>query len=595
MILHTLKSRIFRCLILSLFIYSCDYSPTETNFKSITPPQGNVDITVLDPGSINQLRGTVTFAVQTELNGHTVKDVVGFVDSIEVPLSLTNLSQVRFNTEYSPDGEHIFTLVLLASTNTGSLADLLGAEALISAKQYPVTIFNAPISKSKLLDFTVENGALTINWKKYEQLCFKGYELRRNGMGIATINDVNQTSFRDTTYFKGYADYEIVTKVLNYTLVSDNKMFQGVSPNFVSTSILPGEKVLVTWNKYPFTAAFGKYVITSLESEFEITSPDDTTFIDEQPPLGAGGIYLLKAYSKTGEETPDASIQGQPVGNPFEFEEGAILKYIPDKNLFVKIDYSFITYQRTISYHDGSTLDLLQSHVLNYSVNAWAISDNGDYIYYTDGQNVYKLNSTTLIEEEITDLMNIMPPGTYRYTAPVYDIEVNNNNQMSALVIDNHSHQILAFFDMNSKICLRTFQFNYGNYTERLKISDDQHHIVFAEHIYRYNAGSLTEIGNVYSYATAFTKDYSSIIVSYQDKIQILRSDDAQIMIEIPGTFYGFLCVDSKTGLFGTWGKIYDPTSGQLRGSIRVSGLTHYYLNGFYFVDGYYKYVELNL
>jgi len=462
---YIIRLKVIICLSVTALLTSCDYSPTETNFKSVNPPQGTVDIIVLYPDAINQLRGTVTFAVQTVLNGHSVKFVTGFLDDLEVGLYMSDTSHIVFNTEYCQDGDYTFTLILAATTNTGSLADQLGAEALISAKQYPVTIFNAPIQTPQLKEFTIENGALTLNWDKYDQPCFKLYIIRKNETNIAAISDINQTKYHDTTYFTGNGRYELITQVMNIYKESESKVFHSISPTFVSTTLLPEEKMLVTWNKFPFTAAFGKYRITSLENQVDIFSPFDTTWVDVSPALGRS-FYRLSAFSKTGEETPSVSIEGKSIGTPFEFGEGAWLKYIPEKNIFIKIDYSYLTYKSNISTYDGSNLNLINTRVLDYSLDNinLTISDDGEYLYYAYDRSVYKINVSTLNTEEETDLIDLMPPGNYRTFGPIQSIKINNDNKLSAIIIKSNGLQVLAYFNMNTYQCFFTYSFNFGLY-----------------------------------------------------------------------------------------------------------------------------------
>lgn len=583
--------------VLGLLCFGCDYSPTETNFRRITPPEDGINITVLDPGSINELRGNVIINVKTELNGHTVKYVTGFLDSLQVSLYMSDSSHVVFETGYYPDGDYTFTLILVASSNTGSLADLLGAEGIYSEKQYPVTLFNAPINTPQLEEFSIDNGALTVNWEKYDQLLFKNYTVKRNGNIIAVISDQNQTSYSDTSYFAGYGIYELATDIWNFSTISDQKVYNMTSPEFISASPVPGDKILLTWKKYPFTTSFGKYVITGLTDTADITSVNDTTIIDEFPPLGSGGFYSLTAYSKSGEKTPESGyIQGPPIGEYFELNEAEWLKYIPAKNLIIKLTYSPDTYVSGIACYDGSTLNLLQSQTTNYSTDTknWGISDDGNYLYYGNNRTVYKINSTTLATEDETDLIDLMPPGNYRNYLPVYSISINNNNILSAIIINRNNLAMLAFFNMNTKNWIKTFQFDYGDYSAGLKISDDQQHIIYGEHVYSYNGIILNEIGRIMTYDAEFTKDYSSIIATYPGRIEILRSTDLQLLQEIQGPYYGTPHIDPETGYFAVNGDIFNPYSGEKLGSVRVNGLRQFYLNGFYFVDSYYKYINLN-
>jgi hypothetical protein len=596
MIMHIIRIKIILCISAAILLTDCDYSPTETNFKNVNPPNGTIDITVLNPDAINQIRGTVTFAVQTELNGHTVKFVTGFLDEMEVSLYMSDSSHIVFNTEYYNDGDYTFTLLLAASTNTGSLADQLGAEALIAARQYPVTIFNAPIITPQLKEFTIENGALTLNWDKYEQPCFKLYIIKRNGTTIAAISNVNQTKYYDTTYFTGYGYYELVTQVMNIYRESGTRVFHSITPTFVSTTLLPEEKALVTWNKFPFTAAFRNYKIVSAQNEVDIFSATDTIWVDESPAMGRP-FYRLSAFSKNGEETPNVSIEGQSIGTPFEFREGAWLKYIPEKNIFIKINYSDVTYQYRISTYDGSTLNLIESRVMEHSLDNIniTISDNGEYLYYAYDRNVYKINVSTLNTEEEIDLIDLMPTGNYRTYAPIQSIKINNDNKLSAIIIKSNGLQMLAYFNMNTDHCFFTYSFNFAYYYMDLKITNDQQYVGFADRIYRYTGGSLVQIGSIPTHEAVFTKDYSEIIIVTENhSIQIYRTSDVQLLLEIPGEYYYYPLIDSNSGLLAVNGYVLDPVTGQQRGHITVSGLTHFYLNGYYFVDGYYKYVELN-
>lgn len=575
-------------------ISSCDYTPTETNFKEIAPPNSNIEITVLDTNTVNQLRGRVTIPVQTELNGHTVKYVLGYIDDQEVSLSMSDPSHIVFNTEYYQDGEYTFTIVLVTSSNSGSLADLVGAEVLYSAVDYQITIFNAPINVPQLNGISIENGALKISWERYNQYFFKQYILKRNGSTIATISNLNQTSFLDTTYFADHAYYTLNTSILNFTFESPSMFFAGISPTFVSATKLQDDKMLITWNKYPFTYSFGKYVIGGLEDSTAFTSVNDTTVIDNNPPLGTGGTYTLSVYSETGEKVPTtAYIHGEPVGTPFEFDYPDLLKYIPEKDLLIKFLYSYTTYQYTMSYYDGSTMSLLKSQVLDtdFSVTGLGISDNGENIYYPAGNKVYKLNSTTLLKEDEVDLFSLMPTSNYNY---IQTIRVNNNNQLFAVIIDHNRKWRPSFFDMNTKRLLKTYKLNMGSDLSTVKVSDDFSHLFFLNRIFKFDGINLTEIGTLPTEYVEFSKDYSSLIVWLFDRIQIVSPDNIQIIREIPGIFYHEPCVDSKTGLIGVGGNIYDINSGIKRGSIRAWGNKQFYLNGYYFVNGFYRYVPLN-
>ena len=149
------------------------------------------------------------------------------------------------------------------------------------------------------------------------------------------------------------------------------------------------------------TTAFGKYVITGLDSVTEITSVDDTTLIDEFPPLGPGSLYAINVFSKTGlQAVKNGEILGKPTGTPIELTYYDFLKYIPGKNIFVRIYQDNDNRTANISYLNGELLTLQQKQQLNYIPSGYdgnTVSDNGENIYYVYDNLIYKINSSTLL------------------------------------------------------------------------------------------------------------------------------------------------------------------------------------------------------
>lgn len=575
-------------------ISSCDYTPTETNFKEIAPPTSNIEITVLDTNTVNQLRGRVTIPIQTKLNGHTVKYVLGYLNNTEVSLYFSDPSHIVFDTRYYQDGEYTFTIILVTSSNSGSLADLVGAEVLYSAINYRVTIFNDPINVPQLKDIRLEDGALKITWDKYNQYCFRNYILKRNGTTIAILNNVDQTSFVDTTYFAENVQYSLTTNILNFSNESEVRYFQGIKPVIISALKTQDGKMLITWNKYPFTHSFSKYVIKGIEYYAEINSINDTDIVDSDPPLGEGGVYSLSVYSKTGEVVDaNNSIRGEPIGQKLGEDEPRILKYLPNKNILISVSYSYQTYKYTMSYYDGNSFNLINSKVMDneFYESSFAISDNGENMYYAAGRKVCKINSTTLLKEDEIDLFNLMPASNYNH---IQTIKVNNNNQLFAVIIDDNHKWRPSFFNMNTKQLIKTYKLNMGSDLSTVRVSDDLIHLFFLNRVFNFDGINLTEIGTLPTEYVEFSKDYSSLIVWLFDRVQIVNPDNLQTIREIPGIFYFEPCVDSKTGLIGVGGNIFDINSGIKKANIRVWGNKQFYLNGYYFVNGYYKYVPLN-
>ena len=177
--------------------------------------------------------------------------------------------------------------------------------------------------------------------------------------------------------------------------------------------------------------------------------------------------YTLSVYSqKQGKRLQQLlTLHGEPIGTHLGSDEPRQLKYIPEKDLLINISYSHETYNYTMSYYDGSSMNLLKSKVMDndFYESTLGISDNGDYIYIILQEIRYiNLIAQLILKEDEIDLFSLMPIGNYNY---IQTVQVNNSNQLVAIIVDNNNKWRPSFFNMNTKKLVKTLKLNMGGLT----------------------------------------------------------------------------------------------------------------------------------
>jgi len=582
---------------LLLFFADCKYSPTGANFHSLSIPKNNIDITVLNANSLNVLRGTVTLSVQTELGGHTLKGIQGYLDNNELYLNTTQPGYISFATNYYPDGNDTLKLLLYTSTNSGSMADHLGDEVFYVEKDYPVTLFNAPIVAPVMTGFSIVDGALTINWKKYTQYGFNQYTLFKNGSILTTITDINQNFYRDTTFIGDLSSYSLTTTIFNISFSCDPQ-WCSYSPSFVSAVTTDG-KVKLTWNQFPYYKVFGKYVITGLDTTAEIYSIGDTTVLDNFPPFGFNGAqYTLSIRNKAGIRLADsASIFGPPIHNtPFTSGPQDVFRYIPSKNIFLCVASGS---NNVLSTYDGDNLSFLGYSQFSFQLSNPTISSDGNSIYGVVGNNglVNKINGTTMTVDGSATLLEIIHQPTWS----VNSIKASNVGIIAVILLDSNGLMVLSLFDVINKKCLDMLPLNHWYLYMTLEISSDGKYILCEGSLYTYNGQNLVLIGATPS--STFSANDSSLVSVAENGFKIFRCSDLQLIqqISLDDSFIenAPLFIDRSTGLAGTYLNnygfgVYDLNTGKRRGYQRVCGSVQSFQHNIVFINGYYKKITLN-
>jgi hypothetical protein len=309
------------------FFLSCEYSPTETNYRQVNLPEPNINFMILDSTQLNVLRGDVRIQYQAAFDGHTFRRGDLLIDSTLATGAIGNdTGYFQLNTSGYSDGEHTLRFVFTLATNSGSLADRVGAEVFIMSRTYSTYFFNAAVQPPEILGFDTAHGALRIRWEKYDQIGFTRYMLSKNGIEMAVIKDINQQELVDSTFVGWFASYQLTTYAGGSALGTSYKSITAPIDSFVSFVILDDRNVQLNWRRCIYDSAFASYRILRrrylpnlwYETLAEIPDINQTSFIDDNPVVGGGTWYGLAVLPRGGNPSPGQSaIEISPIGRRF--------------------------------------------------------------------------------------------------------------------------------------------------------------------------------------------------------------------------------------------------------------------------------------
>jgi len=584
----------------SILFYSCEYSPSETNYHDIKIGEPNVVFTVLEEDKFNILRGEIIISYERILNEHKLLDFKLYVDQYEQGWGYAGTNAIKFDSRGYNDGHHSLRLDLIVSTNSGSLADRTGAEAFIISKSYGVYIFNDDVNVPNITEAAPENGSLKIKWEQYTQPAFGKYIVNKNGNKIAEISSVNQNYFYDNTYAGGRAVYRIDMDILGslFTGYGKEKEIDMPAVPAVFSEVVNDYSLRVSWERTPFDSAFKSYIIgKGFGEEIIINNIDSTSWLDENPAFN-GGIIYLNIEPKTGERSNFPPVyNGEKIGKPFNYYSNYAVKFLPEKNWFV------IYNRNSIVRYNAESLTIIDSIVTSSALSAsdeycMDVSSDGEQLYIISDFTyvINKYNISTQQEEGNIDLREILP-----LSGGANAISLSDDNKL-VIYTGFASQQKLRIIDASTETYLAYIPVSHA--TGHLKITDNGKYIIHGFSLYKFENNSLTESGMIVTGGAfpVFIDDERCL--SYENGYLKIFSNETlglinQIYVEPYGNAYS-LCYDESTGYAGVEtgenGRYYicNIESGELKKTISIGKTGNYFQNGFLFGNGRYMPVHLN-
>jgi hypothetical protein len=310
------------------------FNLTEEHFVAVEPGAPKpfaVDFTADD---------TVYVHLPTNFRVHTdpePEDIIGTVVFLDGEI-ISDEEGMRGGYQFDPagyeSGYHTMTIAFYQKTFSGSLADLLDAEAFIYSATRVLEIDNEIVPEMEVINSGVEDGTLFLEWEPYTGTRFEKYEIRYMGQ-VMIITDPAQTkafipefaggsmNFFLYIYAKGESRLTFFTYesdfdfIIEYT-ASDSLHIAWSQPPFASTTGL----FIKCDDVFPFLNAFieTKEAVDTmiyLPTVFPYSITVQTSF--------QGGIVVDKNYTF-------ASLRSPVTGNQVHMKNGSDL---------LAIEYSF--------------------------------------------------------------------------------------------------------------------------------------------------------------------------------------------------------------------------------------------------------------
>jgi hypothetical protein len=365
----------------------------------------------VDPGAVISLNDITaeTFTIYKSTTfGYNYSTQLGQFKSLEIFWDDNSMIGVSFYSggqftvplALLTTGTHNLKIFVTATSGTGSLADLAGAEERQVWKEWTVEVDMTPPPIPNLT-FTTENGLLKATWPAHQHPNFVDYQLKIqyntpqypfNFDSTITITDPSKNFFVNPWYVGRYPmTYQVLSHSQEHTVISQPTYALVSAQDYDLT--LTGEfrssdsTVLLQWNKAPFPGAFKHYRIWNGDgNDLLVTNVGDTS-LRVRPPKVLFGLPI--SYNLLIEAVSHYS--------PSPFNNYSIPNPIPHLKIYSgqpgAIDFN-VTHNRIAS--QGSFL-LLRLYDANFQkvdsvYQSWYLSMpyEGDFIYYSDNEKIMK-------------------------------------------------------------------------------------------------------------------------------------------------------------------------------------------------------------
>ncbi|MGE5798681.1 MAG: YncE family protein, partial [Ignavibacteria bacterium] len=533
----------------AILFYSCEYSPSETNYHDIKLGEPNVVFTVLEEDKLNILRGEITISYERILNEHKLIGFKLFINQYEHGWGYAGSNAISFDSRAYNDGYYSLKLELIVSTNSGSLADRTGAEVFIISKIYNVYFFNNDVNVPNITEAAPENGSLKIKWEQYTQRGFGKYILNKNGNKITEISDISQNYFYDKTYAGEKAVYRIDMDILGSVFIGYGKEKEIDLPavHAVYSEVVNDFSLKISWERTPFDSAFKSYIIgKGCGEEIIINDIDSTTLLDENPAFN-GGIIYVNVESKTGGHSNfPPYYYAEKIGKPFNYYHGYRFESIPNQDCFIIYNGTSI-----VKYNSETTEIIDSVVVLSEDVQSefgLDVSSDGTYLFCISKRRgeIKKYNLQTLQEIETFSVINLIPYGHM-----LNSLAVSDNNLM-AIFSGGMSWKTLSVINTSTKKRLTTCPASGA--MNDISFTKDGKYIIHSNYIYKFENNAITNKGLVEDGTAPCFLDENRFACYQRGYLNIYSNEELGLLKQITVAPYynaAGLIIDQFTGYAG--------------------------------------------
>ncbi len=202
-------------------------------------------------------------------------------------------------------GYHDLTATIRTHSGTGSMADNMNAEHLVTQKKWRVLVDGRQGPEITPTKSITPEGYLKFTWPKCDQYNFSAYGLvGRIGDKVLAemIEDPDVTYYIDSNYVTGIIDFEVQCHTVTYafpTLGDSYDEIQYASQMYIEE--LGMDSLRISWDKSDYNA---KYKLSWESTEMIFDSREDTVVVIPRTFFAKGIEYKLITASANSEDWP---------------------------------------------------------------------------------------------------------------------------------------------------------------------------------------------------------------------------------------------------------------------------------------------------
>jgi len=552
-------------LIYFLILSSCEFNPGEIKETYVEKPSEEVPMIgfELTPETDTlRLFEPVTIKYKFDASPRKVHWVEFSFDGVVLlhrEYELDNSLEMNINPHLYGEGLHTLKIMVVTSSNSGSIADKVQAEGYSYQLEWPVLIDFTPPKPLKILSVTQQPGGAIVKWEKFSHASFKNYTLDKIpffeniSSNIAVITDRNTTQFFDTDYLEG----ENVYYHIWCSGLSGEGFYFSVPPGSITATWTSGFNATVNWEPTQNPKRLDYYRIF-LKDQISPQDEKHVRFEEKREiiyKLGLGTNIQINLQNVPKTTNTNFSYGGLQVSSTI----AAIGNPIPVHELAKKVygtNYTLMNNgNKLILYDHANRVRLDSLDFGNAKLRAYRISPDGKTLFTLIGDEFEAWEIEGFLKLKSISLSEINSK-----LASLYDISVSSDFKILFTV---SGEKIVVYDFKNNKVLIAPDQSVGWS-----KISPDGKRVVarFTQvntfyRCYDIESNQLTLKGETVfpgetwgNYFFFSRQDLDQLIICHDTEVQIRKLSDFALINTLSLSSFGYADFDPETNLL-IWAK----------------------------------------
>lgn len=546
-------------------LWTCTLEPEDVYFNEIKEPnpKGFISLNESDLQDTIYLYRDATFTYDLSIDQGEVQQVRIRYGNEDLFWGSSTSGKFTLQGSALKTGTFQLTIEFIAKTNSGSLADVVGAEKFRLWREW-VVIVDVDPPPPPVLKLSNENGFLKLSWTPYTKPNFVRYEVRieynNNVTKSVFIDQADQSFWIDSSYVGGYnANYRLST--LGVSRAYSETSYVNDRQELQTSYRASDSTIFLTWRKCKYAGAFQHYKVSVDRQETLITNINDTTF-----------SYQLKEVVFQKDARVHFNVKPRyPAFVPYGWEK-MITNTAGASQLerFTSILYYNDVIKKLVGYRNGYFIffndEIQKTDSVQNTNSSYIYNFASPYIYFSGSGSVGQMD---LRSKDVKMSAVEVPTG---YTSGPAALSGAGNGIVSyrLVVRRNAFYAYLRIYNFETEQLIEEKQsvtISTSNIASPLYVSGQGTYLFSFKNkeVYRFNSTSYELIGTVPSSGSFYSfrdDDNSEILMKSFNTLSIVNTDNLTVSRTItfptgtslimydPGSHYALFAADDSERIY---------------------------------------------